>query len=162
MVDVRVGIIGLGSVGQGVVKILSDNISLIQKKTNAKISIIGVSGKNKKKQREVQINRYQWFDNPISLAVNEDADIIIELIGGEDGIALEVVESALKAGKNVITANKALIAKNGNYLLELAEKNGAKLLFEAAIAGSIPIVKTLKESVASNTISATSTHRRSA
>ena len=154
MVDVRVGIIGLGSVGQGVVKILSDNISLIQKKTNAKISIIGVSGKNKKKQREVQINRYQWFDNPISLAVNEDADIIIELIGGEDGIALEVVESALKAGKNVITANKALIAKNGNYLLELAEKNGAKLLFEAAIAGSIPIVKTLKESVASNTISA--------
>ena len=67
MVDVRVGIIGLGSVGQGVVKILSDNISLIQKKTNAKISIIGVSGKNKKKQREVQINRYQWFDNPISL-----------------------------------------------------------------------------------------------
>ena len=154
MVDVRVGIIGLGSVGQGVVKILSDNISLIQKKTNAKISIIGVSGKNKKKQREVQINRYQWFDNPISLAVNEDADIIIELIGGEDGIALEVVENALKAGKNVITANKALIAKNGNYLLELAEKNGVKLLFEAAIAGSIPIVKTLKESVASNTISA--------
>ena len=154
MVDVRVGIIGLGSVGQGVVKILSDTISLIQKKTNAKISIIGVSGKNKNKQREVQINRYQWFDNPISLAVNEDADIIIELIGGEDGIALEVVESALKAGKNVITANKALIAKNGNYLLDLAEKNGAKLLFEAAIAGSIPIVKTLKESVASNTISA--------
>ena len=72
--------------------------------------------------------------------MNENADIIIELIGGEDGIALEVVESALKAGKNVITANKALIAKNGNRLLELAEKNGAKLLFEAAIAGSIPIV----------------------
>ena len=86
--------------------------------------------------------------------MNEDADIIVELIGGEDGIALQVVESALKAGKNVITANKALIAKNGNYLLDLAEKNGAKLLFEAAIAGSIPIVKTLKESVASNTISA--------
>lgn len=154
MADIRVGIIGLGSVGQGVVKIISDNISLIQKKTNAKISIIGVSGKNKNKQRDIQIDRYQWFDDPISLAVNEDADLIIELIGGEDGVALEVVERALKAGKNVITANKALIAKNGNYLLELAEKNGAKLLFEAAIAGSIPIVKTLKESVASNTISA--------
>ena len=154
MVDIRVGIIGLGSVGQGVVKILNDIISLIKKKTNAKISIIGVSAKNKNKQREVQIDTYQWYDNPISLAVNEDADIIIELIGGEDGVALEVVENAIRAGKNVITANKALIAKKGNYLLELAEKNGAKLLFEAAIAGSIPIVKTLKESVASNTISA--------
>ena len=154
MVDIRVGIIGLGSVGQGVVKILSDNVSLIQKKTNAKVSIIGVSAKNKDKKREVQIHKYKWFDNPISLAVNEDADIIIELIGGEDGVALEIVESALKAGKNVITANKALIAKNGNYLLELAEKNDVKLLFEAAIAGSIPIVKTIKESVASNTISA--------
>tara|TARA_Y100000768_G_scaffold201350_1_gene151405 strand:+ start:3445 stop:4740 length:1296 start_codon:yes stop_codon:yes gene_type:complete len=154
MVDIRVGIIGLGSVGQGVVKILNDDISLIKKKTNAKISIIGVSAKNKNKQREVQIDRYQWYDDPISLAVNEDADIIIELIGGEDGVALDVVENAIRAGKNVITANKALIAKKGNYLLELAEKNGAKLLFEAAIAGSIPIVKTLKESVASNTISA--------
>jgi len=154
MVDIRVGIIGLGSVGQGVVKILNDNISLIKKKTNAKISIIGVSAKNKNKQREVQIDTYQWYDNPISLAVNEDADIIIELIGGEDGVALDVVENAIRAGKDVITANKALIAKKGNYLLELAEKNGAKLLFEAAIAGSIPIVKTLKESVASNTISA--------
>ena len=154
MVDIRVGIIGLGSVGQGVVKILNDNISLIKKKTNAKISIIGVSAKNKNKQREVQIDTYQWYDNPISLAVSEDADIIIELIGGEDGVALDVVENAIRAGKNVITANKALIAKKGNYLLELAEKNGAKLLFEAAIAGSIPIVKTLKESVASNTISA--------
>ena len=89
MVDVRVGIIGLGSVGQGVVKILSDNISLIQKKTNAKISIIGVSGKNKKKQREVQINRYQWFDNPISLTLlnksisglNVSGQIIVKLIG---------------------------------------------------------------------------------
>ncbi|MBU92945.1 MAG: homoserine dehydrogenase [Rhodobiaceae bacterium] len=154
MVDIRVGIIGLGSVGQGVVKILNDNISLIKKKTNAKISIIGVSAKNKNKQREVQIDTYQWYDNPISLAVNEDADIIIELIGGEDGVALDVVENAIRAGKDVITANKALIAKKGNYLLELAEKNGGKLLFEAAIAGSIPIVKTLKESVASNTISA--------
>jgi len=154
MVDIRVGIIGLGSVGQGVVKILNDNISLIKKKTNAKISIIGVSAKNKNKQREVQIDTYQWYDNPISLAVSEDADIIIELIGGEDGVALDVVENAIRAGKDVITANKALIAKKGNYLLELAEKNGAKLLFEAAIAGSIPIVKTLKESVASNTISA--------
>ncbi len=154
MVDIRVGIIGLGSVGQGVVKILNDDISLIKKKTNAKISIIGVSAKNKNKQREVQIDRYQWYDDPISLAVNEDADIIIELIGGEDGVALDVVENAIRAGKNVITANKALIAKKGNYLLELAQKNGAKLLFEAAIAGSIPIVKTLKESVASNTISA--------
>ena len=125
MVDFRVGIIGLGSVGQGVVKILSDNISLIQKKTNAKVSIIGVSGKNKNKQREVQIDRYQWFDNPISLAVSRDADVIIELIGGEDGVALEVVESALKAGKSVITANKALIARNGNHLLERAEKNDA-------------------------------------
>ena len=154
MIDIRVGIIGLGSVGQGVVQIINDNISLIEKKTNTKISIIGVSGKNKNKHRDVPIDRYQWYDDPISLAGNENADIIIELIGGEDGVAFEVVESAIKAGKHVITANKALLAKNGNYLFELAEKIGVKLLFEAAIAGTIPIIKTLKESVASNTISA--------
>ena len=154
MVDVNVGIVGLGSVGQGVVQIISDEISLIQKKTNTRINISGVSGKTKNKKRDVRIDKYRWFNNPIDLAVDQSTDIIIELVGGEDGIAFEVVESALKAGKDVITANKALIAKNGNQLLQLAEENGAKLLFEAAVAGSIPIIKTLKESVASNTISA--------
>ena len=148
MVDVNVGIIGLGSVGQGVVQIISDEISLIQKKTNTRINISGVSGKTKNKKRDVRIDKYRWFNNPIELAVDQSTDIIIELIGGEDGIAFEVVESALKAGKDVITANKALIAKNGNQLLQLAEENGAKLLFEAAVAGSIPIIKTLKQSVA--------------
>ena len=109
MVDVNVGIIGLGSVGQGVVQIISDEISLIQKKTNTRINISGVSGKTKNKKRDVRIDKYRWFNNPIELAVDQSTDIIIELIGGEDGIAFEVVESALKAGKDVITANNCLL-----------------------------------------------------
>ena len=154
MKDIGIGVIGLGNVGQGVIKIISDNITLIEQKTNTKVYISGISASNKNKQREIQIDKYKWFDDPISLTQDKNTDIVIELIGGEDGIALEVVESSINAGKNVITANKALIAKKGNYLLKLAEESNVKLLFEAAVAGSIPIIKTLKESVASNTITA--------
>ncbi|MGI9312300.1 MAG: homoserine dehydrogenase [Alphaproteobacteria bacterium] len=150
----KIGIVGLGSVGQGVIKILQDNSELIKKKTNTDIQIIGICAKDKNKKRDIVIHKYKWFDNPKSLAEDKSLDVLIELIGGEDGIALEVVESAISSNKHVITANKALLAKHGNYLFGLAEKNKVTILYEAAVAGAIPIIKTLKESTASNDISA--------
>lgn len=150
----KIGIVGLGSVGQGVIKILQDNSELIKKKTNTDIQIIGICAKDKNKKRDIAIHKYKWFDNPKSLAEDKSLDVLIELIGGEDGIALEVVESAISSNKHVITANKALLAKHGNYLFGLAEKNKVTILYEAAVAGAIPIIKTLKESTASNDISA--------
>ena len=150
----KIGIVGLGSVGQGVIKILQDNSELIKKKTNTDIQIIGICAKDKNKKRDIVIHKYKWFDNPKSLAEDKSLDVLIELIGGEDGIALEVVESAISSNKHVITANKALLAKHGNYLFGLAEKNKVTILYEAAVAGAIPIIKTLKESTASNNISA--------
>ena len=150
----KIGIVGLGSVGQGVIKILQENSELIKNKTNTDIQIIGICAKDKNKKRDISINKYKWFDNPKSLAEDKSLDVLIELIGGEDGIALEVVESAISSYKHVITANKALLAKHGNYLFGLAEKNKVTILYEAAVAGAIPIIKTLKESTASNNISA--------
>ena len=149
----KIGIAGLGSVGQGVIKILQENSELIKNKTNTDIQIIGISAKDKNKKRDIAFHKYKWFDNPKSLAHDNSLDILIELIGGEDGIAYEVVESAISSNKHVITANKALLAKHGNYLFGLAEKNNVSLLYEAAVAGAIPIIKILKESTASNNIS---------
>ena len=154
MKEIRIGIVGLGSVGQGVLQILNENLNSIEDKTDTKFRITGISAKNKTRKRDIEISTYPWFDNPLELTLNPDVDVIIELVGGEDGIALQLVESALKKKKHVITANKALIAKHGNQLINLAEKNNVKILFEAAVAGAIPIIKTLKESTASNNISA--------
>jgi len=152
MKEIKIGIVGLGSVGQGVLQILNENLNPIENKTNTKIKITGISAKNKNKKRDIQIDNFSWFDNPLELSLSPEVDVVIELVGGEDGIALEVVENALKEKKHVITANKALIAKHGNRLINLAEKNNVKILFEAAVAGAIPIIKTLKESTASNSI----------
>ncbi len=154
MNQIKIGIVGLGSVGQGVLQILEENLDSIESKINTKIKITGITAKNKNKKRDIKIDNYPWFDNPIELSLNPEVDVLIELVGGEDGIALKVVETALKEKKHVITANKALIAKHGNHLINLAEKNNVKILFEAAVAGAIPIIKTLKESTASNSISA--------
>ena len=150
----KIGIVGLWSVGQGVVKILEENHSLIENKTNTDIEIIGIAAKDKSKKRDIDAERYKWFDDPRMLAEYEPLDLLIELIGGEDGVAFDVVERAINAKKNVITANKALLAKHGNYLFELAESNNVSLLYESAVAGAIPIIKILKESVASNNITA--------
>jgi len=154
MKEIKIGIVGLGSVGQGVLQILNENLNSIEDKTETKFRITGVCAQNKNRKRDIEISTYPWFDNPLELSLNPDIDVIIELVGGEDGIALQVVEAALKNKKHVITANKALIAKHGNQLVNLAEENNVKILFEAAVAGAIPIIKTLKESTASNNISA--------
>tara|TARA_R110000850_G_scaffold48928_3_gene120988 strand:- start:13955 stop:15187 length:1233 start_codon:yes stop_codon:yes gene_type:complete len=113
-----------------------------------KVEITGVSARSQSRNRPVDTDKYRWFDDAATLAEDADVDVFIELIGGSDGPAKFAVESALKAGKHVITANKALMAKHGMALAALAEEKGVDLLFEAAVAGGIPVVRVLRDSLA--------------
>jgi len=145
-------IAGLGNVGANVVSTIINNEEFISLKASLLFNIIGVSAKNKFKKRIFDINSYTWFDDPLDLIKLKDCDILIELIGEEKGISFDLVKKALEKGIHVITANKALLAKNGSELFLIAEKNNALLLFEAAVAGGIPIIKTLKNDIFLNNI----------
>ncbi len=147
----KIAIAGLGTVGAGVVQLLSANAAEIEARAGKKIEIVAISSRSREnaKNRGVEIEKYQWFDNPVALATT-NADTIIEAIGGEDGIAYELAKSALKSGKNLITANKAMLARHGGELAELAEENKVSLHYEAAVAGGIPVIKALREGLAGN------------
>ncbi len=135
---------GLGTVGGGVVKALGD--PQLAERAGRKFEIVAVSARDRKKDRGFDASALNWTDDAVALT-RSDADVVVELIGGEDGIALAVVEGALEAGKHVVTGNKALLARHGARLAALAEKNGVALKWEAAVAGGIPIVKALRESL---------------
>jgi homoserine dehydrogenase len=138
----KIAIAGLGTVGGGVVKALASRSDELSRRAGRKLEIVGVSARDKSKARGFEVAG--WTDDPLSLA-GGDADVVVELIGGEEGIARQLVETALANSKHVVTANKALLAKHGLKLAQLAEKNGVTLKFEAAAAGGIPIVKALRE-----------------
>ncbi len=148
----RLGIAGLGTVGCGLIALLRENGTIIAERCNRRIEIAGVSARSRAKDRPVNFGAAEWFDDAVSLAKG-NIDVFVELIGGEDGPALQSVIAALSAGKHVVTANKALLARHGLELAGLAEKNGVALNFEAAVAGGIPIVKTLREGLLGNRIS---------
>ena len=148
----RLGIAGLGTVGVGVIKIIQNKLPLLEARTGRKILISAISAKSKTKDRGIDLSSYQWESDPISLATREDIDVFIELIGGHEGVAKEAVGLAISKGKDVVTANKALLAHHGHELALKAEKNGAALRFEAAVAGGIPVIKSLTEGLAGNTI----------
>jgi homoserine dehydrogenase len=148
----RLGIAGLGTVGVGVVKIINAHAALLSARTGREISISAVSARSKSKDRGVDLSGYAWEDDPVSLAVRDDVDIFVELMGGEDGPAKAATEAALNAGKDVVTANKAMLAIHGNALAEQAEANNLVLRYEAAVAGGIPVIKTLTEGLAGNEI----------
>ncbi|MEP5761663.1 MAG: homoserine dehydrogenase [Litoreibacter sp.] len=147
----RLGIAGLGTVGIGVVKIIRQKADLLAARSNKTIEISAVSARSKK-DRGVPLSAYAWEDDPVALALRDDVDVFIELMGGADGPAKAATEAALKAGKDVITANKAMLAEHGQALAELAEANGCVLRYEAAVAGGIPVVKALTEGLAGNEI----------
>ena len=151
MKEIKICIAGLGNVGSSVVQSLIDSKNFINFKSSFNIDIIGISAKNKNKKRIIDISKYNWFDNPLDF-LNTDCDIVIELIGEEKGLSYDLVKSSLKKGKHVITANKALLAKNGSELFKIADENNTYLLYEAAVAGGIPIIKTLKNNIALNKI----------
>lgn len=149
----RLGIAGLGTVGAGVVKIVRQKAALLQARTGRPISISAVCARSRVKDRGVSLDGYAWEDDPVALAQRDDVDIFVELVGGSDGPAKAATEAALRAGKDVVTANKALLAHHGQALAEAAEKAGSVLRFEAAVAGGIPVVKALTEGLAGNDIS---------
>lgn len=141
----RVGVAGLGTVGAGLLAFLADHAAFAP--AGGRAVVTGVSARSRTRPRPFDISGLPWFDDPVALAASPDNDIFVELIGGSDGPAKAAVEAALRAGKPVVTANKALIAEHGAELAALAESTGAPLLFEAAVMGGTPAVKMLREAM---------------
>jgi len=149
----RIGIAGLGTVGAGLIELIQKHGDLLARRGGKSLEITAVSARDKSRDRGVDCSGYEWFDNAVDLAASDKVDVVVELIGGSDGIAREVVETAIGNGKAVVTANKALIAHHGTSLAAAAESMKVPLSFEAAVAGGIPIVKALREGLAGNEIS---------
>jgi homoserine dehydrogenase len=142
----RIAVAGLGTVGGGVASVLLTRGKELEERAGRTLELVGVSARDKAKSRTVNVSKIAW-ENDARALVKSDADVIVELIGGEEGIAYDLVKSALVAKKHVVTANKALLAYHGAELAALAEENNVALKFEAAAAGGIPIVKALRESL---------------
>ena len=149
----NVAIIGLGTVGSGVIKLLKRQKNNIKNRTGIEIELVAISAKNKRKKRSVDISPYRWIASPINIAKDPDVDVIVELIGDMDNTARKVIKEAINNGKHVVTANKSLLAKEGSIFEELARKKNVFLRYEAAVAGGIPIIKVLQDSLIVNKIS---------
>ena len=154
MKKLKICIAGLGNVGSSVVNLIEENSSYVETKSHLNLEIIGLSAKNKNKERSFDIKKYKWVETPIDLLNINDAkpDILIELIGYEKGISYDLVKSALNQKIHVVTGNKAMLALHGQELFNIAEKNKVSLLFEAAVAGGIPIIKTIKNNIFLNKV----------
>jgi len=146
----KVGLAGVGTVGAAVLRLLChERVALIER-CGRPIEVVAVCARAKKKDRGIDLKKYRWVTDPAKLAIDPEIDVLVELIGGEGDPAKGAIEAALNAGKSVVTANKALLARHGLKLAELAERKHAALNFEAAVGGAIPIVKTLREGLAGN------------
>ena len=150
----KIGIAGLGTVGASVFKLLEKNSALIADRVSKDIKVTAVSARSKNKDRGINLAKVKWYDNPVDIADDDNVDIVVELMGGAEGAAFELIKKALQNGKKVVTANKALLALRGEELLQIIEKTGGTVLYEAAIAGTIPVVKSLREGLAANDIKA--------
>ena len=150
--EINIAVIGLGQIGIYLYNELQKKKKIIELKTGKKIKIVGISAKNKNKKRKFPIDKKIFFSNPLDIIKNKNVNILFESIGLSDGISKKIVETALKNKIHVITPNKALISKHGDYLSLLAEKNNVNLEFEAAVAGGIPILRSIKEGLATNKI----------
>ena len=147
-----IGIVGFGNIGSYFYKTLENNKKIIETKTGKMPFIKYISAKNLSKSRKIKIPRSKWIKNPVSLVKKNDVEIIVELVGGSEGVAKKVVFAALKNKKHVITANKALISKYGDDLSSIAEKNNVNLEYEASVAAGVPVIRSIKESLISNKI----------
>jgi len=153
MKKLNIAIIGLGNIGSYLFKFLNENKKILTEKNNCTPVITYVCAKNRKKNRKIKIKKNQWLSNYIDATKLKDVDLVVELIGGSEGPAKKLVFNALKNKKHVVTANKALIAKYGDQLAKIAEKNKVNLEFEAAVCGGVPIIRSLKEGLIANKIS---------
>jgi homoserine dehydrogenase len=148
----RLGIAGLGTVGIGVVKIVQKHADLLAARTGRSIEIRAVCARDRTKNRDADLSAYAWEEDAVTLAKRPDIDVFVELMGGHDGIAKAATEAAIAAGKDIVTANKALLAHHGQALAEAAEAAGRVIRFEAAVAGGIPVIKALTEGLAGNSL----------
>jgi homoserine dehydrogenase len=150
--SLRLGVAGLGTVGTSLLRLIARHGNDLAVRTGRPISIAAVSARDRRKDRGVDLSPFTWFDDPVALARDPASDVFVELIGGADGVARASVAAAIESGKHVVTANKALLAEHGVALAKAAEEKGVSLNFEAAAAGGIPIIKTLREALAGNTV----------
>ena len=148
----RLGVAGLGNVGATLVRIIQQDSEALARKLGRELVVTAVCARSRSRSRGVDLSGVEWFDVPVALAKSDAIDLFVELIGGEDGPALAAIKAALDIGRPVVTANKALLAKHGVNLARLAEESGAQLGFEAAVAGGIPVIKTLREGLGSSRI----------
>ena len=153
MKPLSVGIAGLGVVGTGVLRVLRNNADLIAARAGRPVAVVAVSARDRDRERGLSLDGLPWYGNPCALAHDGRVDVVVELIGGSEGAARDVVGAALSAGKPVVTANKALIAIHGRALAAQAEAAGVSLGYEAAVAGGIPAIKALREGLSGNRIS---------
>jgi len=149
----RIAIAGLGTVGAGTLRILHEHADLLAQRCGRPLEVVAISARSRTKNRGVPIEDFAWFDDPVEMARSTGVDVIVELIGGEDGVAKALVETAIGSGRHVVTANKALLAHHGASMAEAAESAGVSLAYEAAVAGGIPIVKSMREGLAANRLS---------
>jgi len=149
----RVGVAGLGTVGAGVVELLARNHAVVSARAGRELKLVAVSARNRAKERGLDLDGVRWYDDPLDLARDPEIDVVVELIGGAEGPARELVLAAIAAGKQVVTANKALLAIHGTEIAAQAEAAHVQLAFEAAVAGGIPVIKALREGLAGNRIS---------
>jgi homoserine dehydrogenase len=148
----KVGVAGVGTVGGGLLRLLAARKGDLAARAGRPIEVVAVSARNRSKKRDADLSGLRFVEDPVALAADPAITVFVELIGGEEGIAKKAVETALASGKHVVTANKALLAHHGASLAALAEKNGVALNFEAAVAGGIPVVKVIRESLQGNDI----------
>lgn len=148
----RVGVAGLGTVGAAVCRILHRQSETLTRRTGRQIRVTAVSARDPTKVRDLGLSDAKWHEDPVALAHSPDIDCFVELMGGEGGAALASAQAAVEAGKPLVTANKAMLARHGLALATAAEAAGVALRFEAAVAGGVPIIKTLREGLAANTV----------
>lgn len=150
---VKIGVAGLGTVGAGTVKLLSEHRDILTDRCGRQIEVTAVSARDRTRDRGFSTDGLTWYEDARDLAADDNVDIVVELIGGSDGIAYDVCKAALENGKHVVSANKALLALKGAELAEIAEENNVTIAYEAAVAGGIPVIKALREGLSGNTVS---------
>jgi homoserine dehydrogenase len=148
----RIAVAGLGTVGAGTVRLLQTHRDLLAQRCGRAIEVTAVSARDRGRDRGIDLTASAWRDDPLELALDPQVDVVVELIGGAEGVARSLVESALANGKHVVTANKALLAHHGSELAREAERAGLTLAYEGAVAGGIPIIRALREGLAANAI----------
>jgi homoserine dehydrogenase len=148
----RVGIAGLGTVGIGVVRLIEENRDILRQHCPWPIEVTAVSARDRRRDRGIDLSRFDWCDDPVALATHPEVDVVVEVMGGAGGAAKALIEAAIGNGRHVVTANKALLAEHGGVLARKAEKAGLALAYEAAVAGGIPVIKAMREGLAANRI----------